>query len=74
MEGKRTVEDIIQEAVSVLNSLTFPLPFVETLGMPVALVAANLKACLEAFNEERKKAAEAAAAEQTEKESPEGSV
>jgi len=58
-EGKRTVEDVILEAVNVLNSLTVPIALVETLGMPIALVSANLKSCLEAFEAERKKAAAA---------------
>ena len=60
MEEKRTVEDIIAEAVNVLDSLTLPVSMVESVGMPVAMVSANLKACLQAFAEEKRKAAEAA--------------
>lgn len=59
MEDKRTVEDVILEAMNVLNNLTVPIALVETLGMPIALVSANLKSCLDAFEAERKKAAAA---------------
>lgn len=65
MDEKRTVEDIIQEAVNVLNGLTVPVSLVENIGMPIAFVCANLKACLDAFNAERAKA-EATAAEKAE--------
>ena len=59
MEDKRTVEDVILEAMNVLNNLTVPIALVETLGLPIALVSANLKSCLDAFEAERKKAAAA---------------
>lgn len=60
MEEARTVEDIILEAVDVLDRITLPVALIESVGMPVAMVAGNLKACLRAFNEERQKAAAAA--------------
>ena len=60
MEEKRTVEDVILEAVNVLDRLTVPVALVESVGVPVAMVAGNLKACLRAFEEERQKAAAAA--------------
>ena len=60
MEDKRTVEDILLEAVGVLDRITLPVALVESVGVPVAMVSANLKACLQAFAEEKRKAAEAA--------------
>lgn len=60
MDDRRTVEDILREAVQVLDSLMLPVAMVENFGMPVAMVSGNLKACLRAFEEERKKAAETA--------------
>ena len=60
MEEKRTVEDILREAVQVLDSLTLPVALVQSVGMPVAIVSGNLKACLMAYEEERKKTAKAA--------------
>ena len=63
MEEPRTVADIILEAVQVLDSITLPVALVEAVGMPVARVSGNLKACLRAFEEERNKAAAKAAKE-----------
>ena len=56
MDEKRTVEDILQEAVQVLDSLTLPVALVQSVGIPVAMVSGNLKACLQAFEAEKKKA------------------
>lgn len=56
MEEKRTVEDILREAVQVLDCLTLPVALVQSVGVPVAMVSSNLKACLQAFEEEKKKA------------------
>lgn len=60
MEEKRTVEDILREAVQVLDSLTLPVALVQSVGMPVAMVSGNLKACLMAFEDARREMSETA--------------
>ena len=62
MEEVRTIDDVLLEAVNVLNNLTVPVALVESVGIPVAKVKNNLMLCVNALAEERKKA-EAAAEE-----------
>lgn len=62
MDEVRTIDDVLLEAVNVLNNLTVPVALVESVGIPIAKVKNNLMLCVNALAEERKKA-EAAAAE-----------
>ncbi len=62
MDEVRTIDEVLLEAVNVLNNLTVPIAMVESIGVPIAKVKNNLMLCVNALAEERKKA-EAAAAE-----------
>jgi len=62
MDEVRTIDEVLLEAVNVLNNLTVPVALVESVGIPIAKVKNNLMLCVNALAEERKKA-EAAAAE-----------
>lgn len=62
MDEVRTIDEVLLEAVNVLNNLTVPVALVESVGIPIAKVKNNLMLCINALAEERKKA-EAAAAE-----------
>ena len=60
MEEKRTIDEVLLEAVNVLNNLTVPIAMVESIGVPIAKVKNNLVLCVNAIVEERKKAEPAA--------------
>ena len=61
MDEVRTIDDVLLEAVNVLNNLTVPVALVESVGIPIAKVKNNLMLCVNALAEERKKAESAAA-------------
>jgi hypothetical protein len=61
MEEVRTIDEVLLEAVNVLNNLTVPIAMVESIGVPIAKVKNNLMLCVNALAEERKKAESAAA-------------
>jgi len=61
MDEVRTIDEVLLEAVNVLNNLTVPVALVESVGIPIAKVKNNLMLCVNALAEERKKAESAAA-------------
>ena len=61
MDEVRTIDEVLLEAVNVLNNLTVPVALVESVGIPIAKVKNNLMLCVNALAEERKKAEQAAA-------------
>jgi len=56
MEEVRTIDEVLLEAVNVLNNLTVPIAMVESIGVPIAKVKNNLVLCVNAIVEDRKKA------------------
>lgn len=60
MDEKRTIDEVLLEAVNVLNNLTLPIAMVESIGVPIAKVKNNLVLCVNAIVEDRKKAEAAA--------------
>ena len=60
MDEKRTIDEVLLEAVNVLNNLTVPIAMVESIGVPIAKVKNNLVLCVNAIVEDRKKAEHAA--------------
>jgi len=60
MDEVRTIDEVLLEAVNVLNNLTVPVALVESVGIPIAKVKNNLMLCVNALAEERKKAEPAA--------------
>lgn len=56
-ENTMTVEEVLTDAVNVLSGMVLPVSLVESIGIPIAKINNNLKACIAAITEEKQRAA-----------------
>ena len=57
MENTMTIEEVLTDAVNVLSGIVLPVALVESVGIPIAKISSNLKACILAIQEENKRQA-----------------
>lgn len=58
MEQKYTIEEVLKATAQMLNSLSIPVSFIESLGVPIAKAVNNLEQCIIAINMDREEKTE----------------